>query len=88
MKVNFNNLRVQAAYSLDKLTNKLNSKIEENYMGNKIIVIDDIDYIKTELNDLRQMVGAILCVYEEGNDDFKDLSEIEISWFGSKQEAD
>lgn len=87
MKVNFNNLRKQAIYACDALTDKLNSAIIRNedeyakpngydYTQNlKGYVLVDAEYIQKQMDSLRQMVGAIAMVHEEDNEDFKDVYE-------------
>jgi len=69
MTVNFNNLRKQSVFSYDRLVRKLNQKIED---GNITIPVEDI---QEELDDLRMQLMSISMVYEEDNEDFKDLSD-------------
>lgn len=83
MKVNFNNLRKQAIYSYDSLVEKLNAAIiKEDISGtwvdgfgwvNKGSVIIDAEDLQKNLDDLRSLIGSIAMVYEEGNEDFKDV---------------
>jgi len=83
MTVNFNNLRKQAVFSYDRLVKKLNWKIED---GNITIPVEDI---QEELDDLRMQLMSIAIVYEDGNDDFKDLSDElpdDISFFNEEEE--
>ena len=83
MTVNFNNLRKQAVFSYDRLVKKLNQKIED---GNITIPVEDI---QEELDDLRMQLMSIAMVYEEGNEDFKDLSDElpdDISYFNDEGE--
>ena len=87
MKVNFNNLRKQAVFSYDRLVKKLNHKIT-NDNGEKFIIIDPDD-IQEDLDDLRMQLMGITCVYEEGNEDFKDLTNElpnDISFFNEEEE--
>lgn len=74
MKVNFNNLRKQAVYSYDRLVDKLNNSISEDDWGRKVVQIDP-ENIQEDLDDLRSLILSIAIVYEEGNPDFKDISE-------------
>lgn len=74
MSVNFNNLRKQAVYSYDRLVDKLNNSISEDDWGRKVVQIDPED-IQEDLDDLRRLVLSIAMVYDEGNPDFKDVSE-------------
>lgn len=83
MNVNFNNLRAQAAYALDRLTKTLNNAIlEENEYainkagndtwGNVLVSTEDI---QKDMDDLRQMIVAINCVFEPDSDDFKEMMD-------------
>lgn len=74
MKVNFNNLRKQAVYSYDRLVDKLNNSISEDDWGRKVVQIDPED-IQEDLDDLRRLILSIAMVYDEGNPDFKDVTE-------------
>lgn len=74
MSVNFNNLRKQAVYSYDRLVDKLNESISEDDWGRKMVQIDPED-IQEDLDDLRRLILSIAMVYEDGNPDFKDVSE-------------
>jgi len=76
MKINFNNVRVQAMYSYDRLTRKLNESIAESRKeyGDDVIRIDP-DEIQSCMDDLRMQISAIASTYVEGDDDFKDMYE-------------
>jgi hypothetical protein len=98
MTVNINNLRKQAAYSLDSVIHILNDGImpetayqyhdvdgEERCFEGDILVSKD--NLNKHINSLRMFVSAILCIYEENNPDFKDLSEeVEIIEFNPLKE--
>jgi len=86
MTVNFNNLRLQAVFGIQRLTEQLNQGIlvepewgeakfpihgETTIKGNILI---DSEEIETNLNKLISLVNTIACVFEEDNDDFKDLT--------------
>ena len=92
MKVNFNNLRKQALYSYHRLATKLNEakeeRKEEGYDDGKICIYPDD--IQDEMDDLRSMLFGIACVYDEGNDEFKDISEEikPIAVFNSEEEEE
>lgn len=82
MRVNFNNLRAQAAYALDKLTKELNAaklpesewvEVDGEWKTGDILL--DAEDIQKHIDDLRMMVMSIASVYEEGNEDFKDMSD-------------
>jgi hypothetical protein len=63
-----NNLRIYAAEVCNRLINKINNQ--------ESIAIDSI---KEEISDLRQFIGITLCLSNEGDELFKDLSgEIEL----------
>ena len=66
MDVNFNNLRVQAMISYDKLCTKLNKVIDNK--GYMTIKATDI---QKDMDDLRQHVGIIACVFDKNDDNFK-----------------
>lgn len=81
MNVNFNNLRAQAAYAYDRLAKTLNAAIinETEYhhkedgsfvSGNMLL---DTDSIQKDMDDLRQMIITINCVYEPDSEDFKSM---------------
>lgn len=85
MKVNFNNLRVQACNAHDRLVARLNYHILKDvkdksfvegfgWIGDGTIVID-AEQLEDIMNDLRMMVGSIAGIYEEGNEDFKNVYE-------------
>jgi hypothetical protein len=81
MNVDFNNLRVQAVYSYDRLAKDLNAAIyrgEDEYImwkGRLVnvanCVIIPAEDIKKEMDDLRSLIATIACVYEPGDDNFK-----------------
>lgn len=86
MNVDFNNLRKQAAYSLDRLTRKLNDAIILNNqyavpngtfhgqeMNIKGYVLIDADDIQKTMDNLRGEIAAICYTYEKDNKDFKDV---------------
>lgn len=68
MKVNFNNLRKQAIYACDRITEKLNRAIDKE--GTITIEAEDI---QKEMDDLRMLIGSVACVFEENNEEFKDV---------------
>jgi hypothetical protein len=85
MNVNFNNLRKQAIYAYDRLTDKLNAAIlkerqlalftdskgeEVRTWGNILIDAEDI---QKDMDSLRMMIGSIAMVYEPDSKDFADV---------------
>lgn len=78
MTVDFNNLRKQACYAYDRLCTKLNEAIDED--GNIEISAEEI---QDDMDELRQNVMIIACVFEEGNEEFREVSEEvrPIAWF-------
>lgn len=70
MKVNFNNARRNACRAHDRLIKILNAHISGGSINSVIVDCDDLEDV---LNDLRMSIGTIASVYEEGNDDFKDV---------------
>lgn len=76
MKVNFDGLRTQLAYTYDKLAQALNNSIKESKKdyGDDHIRIPP-EEIQEEMDDLRIRIMVLCCCYEEGEDGFKDISE-------------
>jgi hypothetical protein len=72
--ININNLRRQTAFSLDKVIKILNESIVDNGYSRKISV--PVDKLEKPIAELQMLVASLLCIYEEGNPDFADLSEI------------
>lgn len=69
MKVDFNNLREKTAENYNQLIKLMK---EENYKDR--IVSDFLDNRQIRvLEDLRNCIVGLVCVYEEGNDDFKEI---------------
>lgn len=83
MNVNFNNLRKQAIYAYDKLATRLNSSFPirddtKEYIDNhgwidKDTLIIEKEDLRDVMDNLRQLIGAIAMVYNEGQEDFKDV---------------
>ncbi len=87
MTVNFNNLRKQAAFALDDLTEKLNEAIIQNddqyalpnevshgqQVNLKGYVLVDVESIQKHMDDLRMMVMSIAGTFEPESEEFKDL---------------
>ena len=87
MNVNFNNIRKQAIYACERLTEKLNDAIikeegqyalpnsflHDRQIDIKGYVLIDAEEIQKDMDGLRSMVGAIAMVYDENNKDFTDV---------------
>lgn len=85
MEVNFNNLRKQAVYAIDSLTQKLNNAIiktdDEHAKPNgcdwsvnlKGYVLIDAEDIQKQMDSLRSMIGSIAMCYEPDDKDFADV---------------
>ena len=69
MKVDFNNMRRQGLKGYIRLTEKLNANIK----GDKLVI--DVDEIEKEMDAVRMSLVCIAFTFDEGNADFKDLSE-------------
>ncbi len=70
MKVDFNNLRKKTA---DKFNRIIKLMKEENY--NDTVISEKLDNRqKNAIEDLRSCIVGLVCVYEEGNDDFKEIN--------------
>lgn len=83
MDVDFNNLRKQSVYALERVIRKLNNSIDE--YGEVRIDAEDIE---DDLNNALSCVRITCCVFEDGNDNFKDLSEDigEPKWFNDNDD--
>jgi hypothetical protein len=92
MTVNVNNLRKQAAYSLDRVIKTLNRGIlpEKEFASHELEdgtykhwegdVLVDKDDLQRDLDNLRSNIWVLLCCYEEGNPDYKAVyDEVEAS---------
>lgn len=85
MNVNFNNLRKQAVYAMDSLTEKLNQSIiktNNEYakpngcdwdVNLKGFVLIDAEDIQKQMDTLRSMIGSIAMCYEPNDEDFADV---------------
>lgn len=102
MKVNFNNLRRQAVLTLRDLTEDFNNNIIKDsqyaivngsYRNEssdiKGYVLIDSEDIEDKMNNLIGLMNSIASVYEEDNDDFKDLTDEltdDLVWFNDTDE--
>jgi len=84
MKVDFNNVRLQAVNAYKELVEVLNKNISEDHNGMNIVQID-ISELQKPLDDLRTMLATIACTYDKLNEEFKDLTDEigELSIFNS-----
>lgn len=87
MKVDFNNLRLQIAFSLDNVIKTLNEGIlpekefashqkdgkYKHWEGDVLVSKEDLE---DDLDNLRNGIWALICCYEKGNDDYKELSDV------------
>lgn len=71
MKVDFNNVRVQTVRNYNRLTEILNEKINSN----GVIESFDADAIQGVIDALRTNLVIIAASFEDGNNDFIDVSE-------------
>jgi hypothetical protein len=74
MNVDFNNMRRQTARCLDRLIQTLNENTEKDDFHGDFIRVNVTD-IEKDIDDLSMLVGCINCVYNEDDENFKDLSE-------------
>jgi hypothetical protein len=70
MEVNFDNLRKKIIANYNSLVTKLNS----NKTVSGYIMLDP-DYIRRDLDNLRSDLITLACIYQEGEDGFKQLDE-------------
>lgn len=70
MKVDFNNLRLQACKNMNALIKLLNERNDDG-------IIQEIELYEIEdiIDNLRDNIVHIACTYDEGNDNFADLSQ-------------
>lgn len=70
MRIDFNNARKQAIWAYNRLTTKMNHNIrgtgEVEVMAT--VIQEDMDF-------LRNTLISIACSYDDGNPDFRDLSD-------------
>lgn len=66
MKIDFNELRIQAMEAMDSLTDKLNNRIvtEENAFNEGDIVVSPKE-IQSNMDDLRSLISAIAACYND-----------------------
>lgn len=78
MKVCFDGLRRNIGNPLTKIINTLNGSLDNSGMINI-----NAEEIQKEMDDLRQSVGFLYCVYEPGDELFTDISSDtdNIPWF-------
>lgn len=68
MEVNFDNLRLKAAKSYNRLVKELNRHVDgENILDHGIDTNDTfvVGDIYDEMNDIRNVIGALLCIEDE-----------------------
>lgn len=88
MKINLNNLRKQSLLRFDELTKILNYHIIQESgteyakpngfdysVDLKGFVVVDAEDIRKQMDDLRQLIGSVAMVYEEGVENFADVYE-------------
>lgn len=84
MTVDFNNLRVNAATAYNELVGALNRE----RTGRGLVKIYEED-LEGPLSDLRAMIGAIMCVYEKDNKEFRDVSmDVELMRFDTIEDGE
>lgn len=95
MNVDFNNLRKQACHAYDKLCDMLNASMVVNETTfvegygwtSKGDIILNPDHIQEEMESLRSLIGSIAMVYEEGNEEFKEVyPEHPMAFFNPEEE--
>jgi hypothetical protein len=65
MQVDMNGMRLNIARAFNQMMNKLDDGI-----------LDDLDFCQMEaIDELRSAIGMSLCVYQDGDQGFRDLSE-------------
>jgi hypothetical protein len=106
MKVNFNNLRKQAIYAYDRLAEQLNAATikKDDYSEwvddyghiTKGTIIIEAEDIQRNMDDLRMLIGSIAMVYQEGDEEVKDVysevfpedSDTRMVCFNDEEEAE
>lgn len=74
MKVNINNLRLQACNTYNSLVKALNINNETDWDGIKRVKVD-ADIIEGDLNYLGQLIGTLACCYNDNDPDFIDVMD-------------
>lgn len=78
MKVDFNNLRVQAMVDFNKLVSACNAHLEKDDDEVRIPVC----VLAKKIEDLRQEIVVLACCYEENNPEYKSvIDEVELLVF-------
>lgn len=83
MNVDFNNARLQLAFAFDRVCRALNAHIEDGE------VRIPVDALQKRMDDLRELACLPCHIFEEGNDNFKCLSDQiadKIAWFNPEEE--
>ena len=73
MNVNMDGLRMRLIHDYNFLTRKLNSNIKDKSWDPEIIV--DPNYIKKEMDGIRDSIITLAFCYMGGQDGFKELPE-------------
>lgn len=84
MKVDFNNLRIKTCKSYNDIVDTLNKAMVNNHKeGDEIFIYEDD--ISKKLDRLRNCLVGLICTFEEGNDEFRDVSEeVELKVFNGE----
>jgi hypothetical protein len=84
MDVNFNNLRVQAMITYDSLSCKLNAHID-----NEGVINIHARELQKDMDELKQLIGGIACVFEKDNEKFKMVrDEATMAWFNPDADSE
>lgn len=80
MKVDFNEIRLQALVCFDRLTGKLNASIQEKTLNPVMVVYPE--EIRHTMDQLRSLLLTIACVHQKDDPEFKDVSgDTQVDWF-------
>lgn len=82
MKINFNNARKQCGRAYNCLVKELNDCIDDD--TKKVVVTSES--IQEALDNLMMSIGSIMATYVEGDDDFKDVSDLDLIPFNPEEE--
>jgi hypothetical protein len=78
MKVDFNNVRVQAGKAFNELMEKL-EELPEN----------EKEYLQNDIDELRMALACIIYSFSEGDEEFADVGDkIKLKFFNEKPEND
>ena len=85
MNVNFNNLRKQNVYALERVVELLKEAKDEEG-----VITINAEELEDDINSALSYAHTICCIFEEGNESFKDLTDEigDIEWFNREEDEE